>query len=293
MSLSRRSLLAAGALVPAAGLTGLASAAFAGSETPARTGTPLIGYSVPPAGSGLPTLEDTERLTGRHGTVLRMYVKKNTNVPASCPSGVLTYLQQGRAVSLSLRPIDGSATNVANARSLAADIAARGYADNMWVTLWAEPNRDLDPARYRGIYTALYPAFREHGISVGPCFQMYPYYQKGIDWIADWYTGDDTADCVHIDVYPGDKTGTMDEDPLGVVAPLTRYAKDHGKTFAIAECGVSSEQAAADPAAAVTWIEKFENLGGSCEYLTYYIGQDYPLTGPLVPAYRQLYDHFA
>lgn len=297
MSLTRRSLLAAGALVPAAGLTGIASAAWAGRETTAAAVTMPVGYSSPPANQGLPSLEDTEKLTGRRATVVREYVNRKRPVPTSIGAAgkSLTYLQQGRAVSLSLRPPDESASNLANARSMAADIVAKGYANKMWITIWAEPNRNKTPQTYKASYNAYYPIFMEHGIRVGPCFQMYPYYHKSIDWIGDWYTGDDTADFIDIDVYPGDKTGSIDEDPLGTIAPITGYAKSHGKPFAIAEFGVPEAKAAADPAGAKAWIEKFERLGHSCEYLTYYIGSGYALTannGVLVPAFQQLYDTF-
>lgn len=59
---------------------------------------------------------------------------------------------------------------------------------------------------------------------------------------------------------------------------------------------MKTADAAADPAAARAWIGRFEGLGASCDYLTYYLGDGYPLTadnGALIPAYQSLYDHFS
>ena len=115
-----------------------------------------------------------------------------------------------------------------------------------------------------------------------------------MDYTTYW-PGNDLTDFLGIDTYPGDTTSGLAADPLATIAPLTSFAKTNGKPFGIAEFAVSATDAAANPVGAKTWIERFEQMGTSCHFTSWFNALDLGLennNGLLVPAYRAVYDHF-
>lgn len=266
----------------------------------AATPSILVGCT---AYSGALTADDLDQLTGRAARVVRVYHKQGTPVPTTASAArILAQLQAGRHVLLSLKVPDASSATIDACDALAADIAAHGFAGSVWTILWHEPFPELTASGYIARYRPLAPAIRRHGVACGVCFHTYPIWHKGLDYTTYW-PGNDLTDFLAIDTYPGDAPNNqgLHADPLATISPLTSFAKAQPKPFIVAELGVDATQAAADPAAATAWIERFESLGSHCRAACYYNGvnpgqnTDFGLqnnSGLLVPAYQSLHDHF-
>jgi hypothetical protein len=273
----------------AAGVLGVARAGAA----LAATAPNLIGYTA----IGSQSCEQLDALTGRTAQVVRVYHVQGTPVPTALNASLRRYLgDEGRHVVYSLKVPDSSSATYHACDSLAADIAAKGYAGRVWIVLWHEPYPEFTAAAYIARYRALAPAIRNHGVPCGVCFHTYPIWRKGLDYTTYW-PGDDLTDFMGIDTYPGDTAQGLAADPLATISPLTSYAKSHGKTFGVAEFAVPAADAAADPADAAAWIGGFERLGGSCRFTMYWNGSNDPYgleynNGMLIPAYQRLYDRF-
>ncbi|WP_460516016.1 hypothetical protein [Flindersiella endophytica] len=256
----------------------------------------LIGYTA----SGTRSCEQLDALTGRFAQVVRLYHRQGTPVPTSLDAAgrLLALLRdENRYVVYSLKVPDVSAGTYTACDSLCADIASRGYGNQVWIVLWHEPYPELSANQYVDRYRALAPAVRRHGIACGPCFHTYPIWHKGLDYTAYW-PGDDLTDFLAIDTYPGDDPNGqgLAADPLATISPLTSFAKGRGKAFGIAEFAVPADLATAQPSEALAWIDKFQRLGSSCRFVTYWNGDPMGLelnNGLLLPAYRRLYDRFA
>jgi hypothetical protein len=289
--LSRRTLLrsSVGASISVAGLVAWPSRGHA-------VGTNLIGYTA----AGTQSCEQLDVLTARRAQVVRVYHREGTPVPGSLQEAgrLLTYLRdQGRQVVYSLKVPDSSSQTMTACEALAADIARSGYSDRIWIILWHEPYPELSATAYVARYRALAPSIRRHGVRCGVCFHTYPIWHKDLDYTTYW-PGDDLTDFLAIDTYPSDAPGGqgLSADPLATISPLTSFAKGRGKTFGIAEYAIPAQEAAAQPTTALAWIDKFQRLGGSCRFVTYWNGDPMGLEqndGLLVPAYQRLYDHFA
>ncbi len=285
---ARRTIIRAGALAP------LAAAGVAGWTYAATASVNLVGYSA----TGSLSAEELDQLTGRTARVVRVYHHEGAPVPSSLEAAkLLRYLRdENRHVVYSLKVPDSSSATYAACNALAADIAAQGYTGKIWVILWHEPFPELSAADFIARYQAIAPAIRSHGVRCGVCFQVYPIWHKGLDYTTYW-PGDAITDFLAIDTYPNDApSGGLTADPLATIAPLTSFAKGRHKPFGIAEFGIRDTIAAADPTNAVAWIGKFERLGPSCHFTTYWNGGNAGLEhndGLLVPAYQRLYDHFS
>jgi hypothetical protein len=292
---TRRSIIRAGALTPLV-VAGVAGAAYASSPGPSREppagGANLVGYS-----PGKPGIAFYDELTGRTAKVVRAYHNRHSPVPTSLAQAkLLGYLRdENRHVVYSLKVPDSSSATVDACGALAADIAAQGFTDKVWIILWHEPYPDLTAADFVARYRAVAPAIRGHGVRCGACFQVWPIWHQHLDYTTYW-PGDDVTDFLAIDTYPPDALdGGLTANPLATIAPLTSFAKAHDKPFGIAEFGVRKDLATGDPDNARAWIGRFEHLGPSCRFITYWNGGNAGLDlndGLLVPAYQHLYDHF-
>lgn len=217
-----------------------------------------------------------------------------TPVPTSLSAaGILGYLQDNRSVAYSIRPVDASATTRSQCTSLAQDIAARGYTTKVPVMIWPEVNRYLSPTEFKARYQTCYKPFMDRKIPVGPCFQLYPHYHQLPTYLQDYWPGDAVVDFLGIDTYPADTSEGLKADPLGTIAPYTSFAKNHGKTFGIAEFGVSPDLDKGDPNDAARWVAAFADLGSSCVFVCYWDGTWLTQTPDVVPAYQKVYDTFS
>jgi hypothetical protein len=283
--MDRRTFLAAAAAAP---LAAVAPRALASAEpAPAN----LIGYTA----DGSLTADELDTLTARAARAVRVYHVAGTPVPDNAAAArILPHLRAGREVVLSLKVPDSSTQTAARCAALAADIATLGHAAAVRIVLWHEPYPELTAAAYTDRYTALAPAIRGHGLACGVCFHTYPIWHKDLDYTTYW-PGDDLTDFLAIDTYPPDAPGGQGftADPLATIAPLTSFAKNHGKTFGIAEVGANTSL---DPAGADAWLRRFTRLGRSCRFVLYFNGPALGLEtngGALLPAYQALYDRFA
>jgi len=296
----RRSFLKLAALTPVAamglevlgGRPALAIAEdAAGGSAAAAFPVNAVGYTA----YGTLTADQLDQLTGRKAKVVRVYHKQGTPVPTTATDArILIQLQAGRHVVLSLKVPDATQTTFDACNALGADIAKHGFASAVWIVLWHEPFPELTASQYIARYRPLAPAIRRHGIACGVAFQTYPIWHKNLDYTTYW-PGNDLTDFLGIDTYPGDTTSGLAADPLATIAPLTSFAKTNGKPFGIAEFAVSATDAAANPVGAKTWIERFEQMGTSCHFTSWFNALDLGLennNGLLVPAYRAVYDHF-
>jgi hypothetical protein len=302
---TRRSIIRAGALTPLAvsGLAGVSNAAMSSSSSdpsparPAAAGVNLVGYS--PGKRGIAAYDE---ITGRVAKVVRAYHRVGAPVPASLAQAkLLGYLRdENRHVVYSLKVPDSSPATVTACGALAADIATQGFTDKVWLILWHEPFPDLTAADFIARYRAIAPAIRDHGVRCGVCFHTYPIWHRQLDYTTYW-PGDEVTDFLAIDTYPPDAPDDPDDpsglgaNPLATIAPLTSFAKAHGKPFGVAEFGIRDTTASREPDKARAWLGRFERLGASCRFVTYFNGGNAGLDKNtlLVPAYQHLYDHFS
>jgi hypothetical protein len=250
-----------------------------------------IGYTA----YGTLTADQLDQLTGRKAKVVRVYHKQGTPVPTTAADArILTQLQAGRHVLLSLKVPDATQATFDACDALGADIAKRGFASAVWIVLWHEPYPELTASEYIHRYRPLAPAIRRHGIACGVAFQTFPIWNKNLNYMTYW-PGNDMTDFMGIDTYPHDRTAVLAADPLETISPLTSFARLNGKPFGIAEFAVNATDAAADPAGAKAWIERFEQMGTSCHFTIWFKALDLGLennNGLLVPDYQVVYDHF-
>jgi hypothetical protein len=294
MSVSRRSILKAGVYGGVAAAVGTLS--LDALVQPAAAATPALAIGT--TSKGTQTVEQLDTLTGRFAQIVRAYHHQGTAIPQTLSAaGLLPYLQtEGRQVVYSLKIPDSSTATYNACNALAADIVAKGYTSKIRIILWHEPYPELTASAFIARYTAIAPAIRSHGVPCGVCFHTYPIWHKGLDYTTYW-PGNSITDFMGIDTYPGDDAASQGvlADPLATIAPLTSFAKAQGKPFGIAEFGVNSTDAAANPSGSLAWIERFESLGSHCQFVIYYDDEGIGLelnNGLLVPAYQQLYDHF-
>lgn len=269
----------------AAGIVGLGA-----TPASAVTSGMLVGYSDPGD-----NVASTDAVVKRAAEVVREYHAQGAPIPTTASAAkILPDLQAGRSVVYSIKVPDSSTATANACSALAADIAAKGYATKVWISLWHEPNDDMSAAEYIDRFQASGPGIRAHGVKVGPTWQMYPVWNRGLDYTTYW-PGDTYCDFLGIDTYPGDRPTGFAADPLETIAPLTSFAKSHGKTFGIAEVGVKADAAKSDPTGAKAWLGQFQRLGSSCVFFTYFNNAGYVLSSNgslLVPTYQALYDHF-
>lgn len=286
-----------------------------GGGASAAVTTKLVGSS---ANNAWPA-SAVDELTGRYTQVVRAYHAENQPLPRTlAAAGILDYLSvENRHVVYSIKIPDSSAATYQACEQLAADIATRGYLSKVWLILWHEPYGDMSSTVFVDRYRAIAPAIRGHGVRCGVCFHTYPIWHKGLDYTTYW-PGDDVTDFMGIDTYPPDtpdanpnvddratRVAQLSANPLATITPLTSFVKARGKPFGIAEFGVPADRYAlpdsngtpvVDPelaALAGGWIDRFQRLGASCQFLTYWNPPRLAAHGGvMVPAYQRLYDHF-
>lgn len=277
------------------GAAGVATAAgVAGvNVTGASAATPrvLIGHSDPKD-----NVDATDsQILHRAANVVREYHVQGTPIPTTAlAADILADLQAGRSVIYSIKVPDTTSATAAKCEALAADIANKGYASKVFMSLFHEPyNGDgsgLTATEFIARYQASAPGIRQHGVKCGPIWQMSPILNDGFDYTKYW-PGDSICDYLGIDVYA--RTLGVTVSPLKAIDPLSSFAKSKGKPFGIAECGLNDDDVK-NRDAAIAWLKAFERLGSSALFVSYWNQGEFQFTAgdARVVGYQHLYDHF-
>jgi hypothetical protein len=298
---------AAGAAVTILGakMAGRAGAAVA-TKVPApgvgatSAGVTAAALSPVPCGINYTNESVFDTATSTKAQIVRIYHTPAQGIPSSlsADSQVLTALKAGQQVITSYKPsIPGTSAQVAAFTSWCESVASAGYANQVWATVWHEPeNNFATAADYVAEYMQFQPAAAANGIKFGPIFTTYPFLRKGYV-LANWMPEDEDFYYIGIDHYAGaDPAGTF-TDPLQSISQFTSYAKSRGKAFGIAETGVAPDlyTTAQTQAEAVQFIEAYEGLGSSVRFMLMFndpaVNVDITANGgALIPGWQQLYN---
>lgn len=283
-------------------LAGRAEAAVAAKAPVPGESAGVNAAALSPVPCGINYTNETvfDNATSTQAQIVRIYHTPAQGIPSSlsADSQVLAALRAGQQVITSYKPsMPGTSAQVAAFTSWCESVASAGYADEVWATVWHEPeNNFATGADYVAEYMQFQPAAVASGIKFGPIFTTYPFLRKGFV-LADWMPADDDFYYIGIDHYAGsDPAGTF-TNPLQSISQFTSYAKSRGKVFGIAETGVAPDlyTTAQTQAEAVAFIEDYESLGGSVRFMLMFNdpSADVDITangGALIPAWQQLYN---